>query len=740
MSLRSMRKLENQAASMSMSAAEEELESGGVSSGSEGSESIDEGPSSCPPAPRVSAFSALMLMDSDAHSSESELEGEESEDVEEEEASSSRDDHRIGDSSTQKLDAETTTTTTPSSQASKKLSKKQKQKAKQKQKQKQKNTKKDMQQQQQQQQLAHANDSDSKENKNDDEDMAILEAAIQATTQQQQKQRAQSQQKTQQQHPLAVNTQNLRGDEELLRIFGRSAVAANQNDGRRRNYAMQARGTRQFHDTTRKGRQATLIAPREYWPPYDGSLELRAVDAPPKEAAQDGTCKWFAFKPSNKYLAASQEYALGQMTMNLNIIATALRSCPYHLECNMALAEHHWGEGEAERAQEHVERILYAFESAAASSGLFRYAAEGIARLMLSEDDEEEDDEPSVPMDPAKTVLVALFRHSQSLSRRGCHGAAFATCQLAYQLDESRDTAGALPQLDYAALRAGQREWLVRVMTAKGAGALAHRGLTWSLYPSPAFTWAMALLEDAEDAGIPLDDHDDISSPDAVCRRAVGLHPRMARMLVAKLVEKGASVDTAFTSAAVTLEELASKRSDPIDPSSSLWDVPDSLLRLYEIAVERQHALWRGSSALSLLRRAVLAAAESLLDESQFAMGLDAAEWMVARASSFPRGGENVYRHLQAATYAEGGALIVPQDDENDGGGWHDDGNDFNVAPQPPPPAPAAAAAERVMRDEDLAGRAEGATGAVGLFLETLLPWVRVQPGAADGEVRREDE
>ena len=70
---------------MSMSAVEEELESGGVSlEGSEGSESIDEGPSSCPPAPRVSAFSALMNMDSDAHSSEgSDSEGEESEDVEE---------------------------------------------------------------------------------------------------------------------------------------------------------------------------------------------------------------------------------------------------------------------------------------------------------------------------------------------------------------------------------------------------------------------------------------------------------------------------------------------------------------------------------------------------------------------------------------------------------------------------------------------------------------------------------
>ena len=430
--------------------------------------------------------------------------------------------------------------------------------------------------------------------------------------------------------------------------------------------------------------------------------------------------------------------------MNLNAIVAALRACPYHLECNLAMAEYHWGQGEHERAQEHVERILFAFESAAASSGLFRHAGEGLARLSMEQDEhddngESDDDESAIPMDPARTIVVALFKHSQSLSRRGCHGAAFSACQLAYQLDASTDRAGALHQLDYAALRAGKRDWLVRALTAGDRG-IVHRGVAWALYPSPSFAWSLALREQAEDAGIEPEDLDSSEAPDAVCRRAVCLHPRMAVMLVAKLLDKGAGIDTAMKNGAAQLEAFASTHPDPLAPGASLWDVPDSLLRLYEIAVERQHALWRAGSALAMLRRALIAVASSIADgdEQPCAMGLAAMEWMVARASSFPAlsEAENPYRHLQAAGYAEGGALIVPED-EGAGGGDADD-DDFEHAPAPPSPAAHVPAeiipGTRLIDDDNLAGRAAAPQGAVGLFLETLLPWVRVAPGEAGPE------
>lgn len=113
--------------------------------------------------------------------------------------------------------------------------------------------------------------------------------------------------------------------------------------------------------------------------------------------------------------------------------------CPYHVDALLAMADLYRSMGEGAYADESLARALFALE-AAWCPGFD--PASGAARL-------------DVERPENRALFVALFRHAQALSRRGCHAAALEAGKLLLGLDPA-DPMGALQLLDYLALRAGR--------------------------------------------------------------------------------------------------------------------------------------------------------------------------------------------------------------------------------------------------------------------------------------------
>eukprot|EP00775_Hariotina_reticulata_P003344 gene3344-3620_t len=235
--------------------------------------------------------------------------------------------------------------------------------------------------------------------------------------------------------------QKIRGDDELRRIFGAGVIEAvdRMEGGGRRGPAGGAAASARAAVRRRQLKRFILVTPADHWPHVDSGISMSQEGTGP-----DGALR-FLYSWSPNYQAAQRVFEQAQASYDPNAVAAVLHQFPYHVESLLAMNELYRSMGEAQTADDMLSRALYALEGAWPPSF---DATSGRVRLDVEQ--------------PAnRGLFVALFRHAQALSRRGCHSSALEVTKLLLALDPE-DPMGGLLLLDYLALRAGAYAYLER--------------------------------------------------------------------------------------------------------------------------------------------------------------------------------------------------------------------------------------------------------------------------------------
>ena len=212
--------------------------------------------------------------------------------------------------------------------------------------------------------------------------------------------------------------------------------------------------------------------------------------------------KTFKFSHDDKYVDARNSYESAKASHDPNALVRLLQTYPCNAQALLALSDIHMYTGEGQKSADILERCLFSLESSF-HAWFWDEAVNGNARLAESLDgdfcgeavrsDDRDDQNDLADTDandsptPNRTFLDALFKHTQALTRRGCHRAALECAKLALSLDAT-DPTGLLCAVDYFALRCGEVDWLVDFAN----GFREDGGLL--VFPGFAFSTALARL------------------------------------------------------------------------------------------------------------------------------------------------------------------------------------------------------------------------------------------------------
>ena len=374
---------------------------------------------------------------------------------------------------------------------------------------------------------------------------------------------------------------------------------------------------------------------------------------------------------SPHYLKIQSKYIACVQTHNPNmIVAEVLSKHPYHIDALMTMAELFRHTGDHAQSQDFLERALFAMESAfhphfSPQTFQYRLTAAGMPSPQMFLMD--------FSLDANKPLFVALNQHVQSLSKRGCHRAAFELVKLLFKLD-LRDPCGALLRMDYVAIRADRCSWLLSFIEAfenvhccddddgdtdgngDGGGEAGKRSL--STMPSFCYGGALAafLLELGEgesrkksrDRGAAAERQgDDAKSADESLAIALCLCPGVLLKLLAKLPISTSDSEWPY---AMTSPFFVAGNADCASPT---------LCHLSNIYVERSAVLWRGKPEQDFLKKAAVRVARAAENApttgggSRCIGGLTVGAWAAAREASFPPSDVNEYAHLRVADFSD---------------------------------------------------------------------------------------
>ncbi|KAJ1898445.1 hypothetical protein LPJ66_002748 [Kickxella alabastrina] len=270
---------------------------------------------------------------------------------------------------------------------------------------------------------------------------------------------------------LVVDAKHLDSQAEIKRMFGSAAV----NDGGQQ----RGHGRRRMIQGSRLKR-LTLAQPKATWPPMRASpgVEMRQMNSDDHSDRKmheiierdptGGT--WFALDHSARFRSIQVDFLSAVVTSNADAIAAIAYQHPYHVDALLQLSEilKQTG-GDFGEAGELVERALYAFESGFAP----RFSAtNGSGRLDFRYVE-------------SRALFLALFRHMQFMSRRGCWRTAFEVNKVLLSLDPVQDPYGALMTLDFHALKSKQYEYVRQFVT----------DWSWSSAELPNWAFSRALAE-----------------------------------------------------------------------------------------------------------------------------------------------------------------------------------------------------------------------------------------------------
>ena len=362
-----------------------------------------------------------------------------------------------------------------------------------------------------------------------------------------------------------------------------------------------------------------------------------------------------------------------------NALVRLLHYHPWNAQALLALADIHTYTGEGQRSAEMLERCVYAMEGAW-HPAFAEAAMRGDARLGESLEVSPDDgsglnaDSEQTPT-PNRTFLDAMFKHTQALTRRGCHRAALECAKLSLSLDRL-DPTGLLCAVDYFALRCGETDWLLDF-----ASEFREDG---SLLALPGFAFSAALARmgggrpgrvfGAVDAGARKSagksrrrekakgDGSDESgfvkqeTEDALLR-ALLMHPA-ALMALLQRIDSSAVNGDARWAATLTHPHFAGAR----DAAGNR-----GLEHLCDLFAERHHLLWKPDDALARLREACVNACAVVDDPDATVDGLRAADYVAMLSETFPPGDavRNRWAHLSTEDFSDVVKRQMPEGDEN---------------------------------------------------------------------------
>lgn len=189
-------------------------------------------------------------------------------------------------------------------------------------------------------------------------------------------------------------------------------------------------------------KKSKFATPKSDWPPYKrNGLSMESV-----ETTEDGIT-YYAFRHSEAYQDTQLEFLSAIATHSPEALLFLTRRHPYHVDSLLQLSEIAKHGGDWTAAGDFIERALYACERALHPQ--FSLST-GTARLSYKRSEN-------------RSFFLAILRHIQFLTRRGCWKTAFEFNKLLFGLDPHGDPLGALLSLDYHALSAKDYEYVIRM-------------------------------------------------------------------------------------------------------------------------------------------------------------------------------------------------------------------------------------------------------------------------------------
>ncbi len=486
---------------------------------------------------------------------------------------------------------------------------------------------------------------------------------------------------------VAVDRNRVKAEDELKSIFGARAIrAVEAEEGVRartgsRGGGGHARSSRGF---SHAGHKSMLVTPKDTWPAAPltrgSGFAMQSLGSD-----RDGVCVFRFVHDANKQ-DARDFFERAKASHDPNALVRLLHHHPWNAQALLALADIHTYTGEGQRSAEMLERCVYAMESAW-HPAFAEAATRGAARLRESLDDAtslSEDDDGSHGSDgetptPNRTFLDAMFKHTQALTRRGCHRAALECAKLSLSLDRS-DPTGLLCAVDYFALRCGETDWLLDF-----AGEFREDGSLLAL-PGFAFSAALARMGGGKpgrvfgsrkndkgsgaktktstsrrraegDGADSSRDSGTLSETEDSLLRALLMHPA-ALMALLRRIDSSAVNGDARWAKALTHPHFADAR-DAVGNRG--------LEHLCDLFAERHHLLWKPDDALGRLREACLKACAVVDDPDATVDGLRAADYAAMREETFPPADadENPWAHLSTEDFSDVVKRQMPEGDEN---------------------------------------------------------------------------
>ena len=480
---------------------------------------------------------------------------------------------------------------------------------------------------------------------------------------------------------VAVDRNRMKAEDELKSIFGARAIRAVEAEegGRGRTSSSRggggggggARSSRGAH----AGHRSVLVTPKDTWPSAPSTrgsgFAMRSL------GVDENGYAVFRFAHDDDRADARGAFERAKASHDPNALVRLLHHHPWNAQALLALADIHMYTGEGQRSAEMLEMCVYAMEGAW-HPAFAEAATRGVARLGESLDASPDDAAGSTSASPSpnRVFLDAMFKHTQALTRRGCHRAALECAKLSLSLDRS-DPTGLLCAVDYFALRCGETDWLLDF-----AGEFREDGSLLAL-PGFAFSAALARMgggkpgrvfgageergkkksagksrrrEKAEGDASDESGSAKQETTDALLR-ALLMHPA-ALMALLRRIDSSAVNGDARWAAALTHPHFAGARDEVGNRG---------LEHLCDLFAERHHLLWKPDDALGRLREACTRVCAVVDDPDSTVDGLRAADYVAMRAETFPPNDadSNRWAHLSAEDFSDVVKRQMPEGDEN---------------------------------------------------------------------------
>ncbi|ETV97740.1 hypothetical protein H310_09106 [Aphanomyces invadans] len=243
---------------------------------------------------------------------------------------------------------------------------------------------------------------------------------------------------------LAVNVGALNADKEMKRLFG-------VKDARESLKSLKKGPPRNTARRTTK--KVTLVTPDDTWPRpptfVGGGIRWTRVDKPPCSSWEYG-CDYFQIDWSIEYKKMQEQFRVLQMTHDPQSIVHFLHKHPYHVDALLQMAEVFQHHGQMDHSTECIKKCVYFMELA---WGEHFSVNSGLCRMDFAAGDN-------------KSFFRALFFLMRQVGRRGCVRSAFEIAKLIWSLDPKGDPMHVLLCLDYYALSARQCQFVVDLVNS----------------------------------------------------------------------------------------------------------------------------------------------------------------------------------------------------------------------------------------------------------------------------------